>query len=292
MDTYRPGSSNISFPPATPADLQRSDTRSFGETHRNELDRIGSTDPAAHSGIPLTPPATAGLSGTYPSPPGPPPNISVPITQHSPVPIPVGAPKITTNVAPSPPPASSASSPPPGSQSPPLDPTKLNQTPAPIPVSGEKASPVVAPDPSDPSTKVPSVLPTVAETGVPKSAGPDGPGPASGSLLAIKADHDATFPPGYEVPPASVSPSAPLSAEEEKKKLEREERERLLAVGGGSSAAGAPAKFESAEEEKKRLEREERERLLNAGGSASGPGKGPGGPHPDGDGDLPPYQEF
>ncbi|KAK7694854.1 hypothetical protein QCA50_002042 [Cerrena zonata] len=290
LDNYHPGASGISFPAATAADLQRSDTRSFGETHRRELDRIGSTDPSVHSGIPLTPPATAVPLSTYPAPAGPPPGTSTAGARQSPTPshqsLPAGSPRIgaTANS----PPLASASSPPPGNQSPPLNPAKLNQAPAPIPIPIEKASPVVAPNPSDPNIKVSPVLPTVAETGLPKSAGPDGPGPASGSLLSIKAEHKATLPPGYGIPAAS------LSAEEEKKKLEREEREKLLAAGEGpSAAAGEPAKYESAEEEKKRLEREERERLLNAGGSSSEKGPGHGGPpDPDADADLPPYQEF
>ena len=253
------------------------------------MERIGSSDPAAHQGVPLTPPASTAALGAYPPPAGPPP-----AAQHAPAPVAMGSPRISANVASSSslPPAS-ASSPPPGSQSPPLNPAKLNQAPAPIPIPVEKTSPVVSPNPSDPNMKVPAVLPTVAETGLPKSAGPDGPGPASGSLLNIKAEHEAALPPGYDIPPSSTS-SAPLSAEDEKKKLEREERERVLAAEGPSSGS-QPVKYESAEEEKKRLEREERERLLHAGGSGNSDTKGPGGPPPpdgDHDGDLPPYQEF
>ena len=124
---------------------------------------------------------------------------------------------------------------------------------------------------------MPSVTPTVAETGVPKVAGPDGPGPASGSLL----DKKASSPP----PMSALSLPRFESAEEEKRRLEREEREKLL--HGDTTGAGAPAPYESAEEEKKRLEREEREKILRQGGSTAGEK-----PSGEDDGELPPYQEF
>ena len=134
--------------------------------------------------------------------------------------------------------------------------------------------------------KIPTVTPTVAETGVPKTAGPDGPGPASGSLKDIKHPSPVTTAAGHNLPDYG-GPAALESAEEEKKRLEREERERLLRAGGTAPVIGEQPKFESAEEEKKRLEREERERILATGGSAN--------PNPDskdGDSELPPYQEF
>ena len=72
------------------------------------------------------------------------------------------------------------------------------------------------------------------------------------------------------------------------RRREREERERLLREAG--TAPAGEQKYETAEEEKKRLEREERERILAAGGSSSfdPDSKQP----PEGDSDLPPYQEF
>lgn len=153
---------------------------------------------------------------------------------------------------------------------------------------------MVAPDPADPSTKVPSVTPTVAETGVPKVAGPEGPGPATGSLLDKNAPESPkpTNPfasPVFSQPPSATATTAPKfeSAEEEKKRLEREEREKILHGEGGSTSTaqtGAPH-YESAEEEKKRLEREERERILREGGSDANKPSGK-------DEDLPPYQEF
>ena len=132
-------------------------------------------------------------------------------------------------------------------------------------------------DPIDPPAKFPQVTPTVAETGVPKAAGPDGPGPASGSLLGVKADHDA-----HGSTPENTTDTTPKpyeSAEDEKR---RQERERLLNQG---SSTAAP-KFETAEEEKKRIEREQREKLLASGSDTNTSGK------PDGDDELPPYKEF
>lgn len=125
------------------------------------------------------------------------------------------------------------------------------------------------------------MTPTVAETGVPKVAGPEGPGPSSGSLLNKKP----SSPPSATSPISALPPPRFETAEEEKKRLEREERERLLQAD--TPGAGAPARYESAEEEKKRLEREERERVLREGGSDAD--QKPSGEE---DGDLPPYQEF
>ncbi|CAL1695403.1 unnamed protein product [Somion occarium] len=294
LDSYTPGSSNLSFPATSAADLQRSDTRSFGETHRKELDNIGSPDAASQSGIPLTPPATA----TFP-PSGPPPQgFSSQQSPTSSTQSLKAVPVATTGISQAEKASLPASSPPPSNQSPPLNPAKLNQTPAPIPIQTESASATASPDPSDPSTKVPSVLPTVAETGVPKSAGPDGPGPASGSLLDIKSDRTPPTPVyGAAIPTSAVGYE---TAEEEKKRLEREERERLLRTGGSapptsaSAGAGDATKYESAEEEKKKLERAERERVLREGGSGGGKGPDNHGPPPpgEGEGELPPYQEF
>jgi hypothetical protein len=143
----------------------------------------------------------------------------------------------------------------------------------------------------------------MAETGVPVSAGPGGPGPASGSLLDIKAASDSAGPHTGGLPPsqASEAPSygqtpavvAHESAEEEKRRLAASYAQQSAAAAAPSepapSASAAPVsqppRQESAEEEKKRLEREERERILHAGGS--GPSDAP----KDKDEDLPPYQE-
>ncbi|KIP12446.1 hypothetical protein PHLGIDRAFT_27272 [Phlebiopsis gigantea 11061_1 CR5-6] len=271
LDSYTPGNITLIVANATPADLKH--TRSFGVTHAQELSRIGTGDPT-ETNLPVTPPP---MSAAAP-PPAPLSNAAVfptPAVAHpstSPLSQPVPIKTSTSLKSPI-----LASAPSPGSTSPPLNPANLNQAPAPIPIHATATSPMVAPNSSDPTTKVPSVTPTVAETGVPQVAGPDGPGPSSGSLLN---KHASSPPPISAFPPARFE-----SAEEEKKRLQREEREKLLQ--GDTAGAGAPAPYESAEDEKKRLEREERERILLQSGSAAGE-KPPG----EDDVELPPYQEF
>lgn len=184
----------------------------------------------------------------------------------------------------------------------------LNNAPAPIPspisVATTTSPSVVSPELVSPAATMPASTPTVAETGVPVSAGNKGPGPASGSLHHIHdasttagpksgglPGRDSTVPgTGYGEGVTAASPAKYESAEEEKKRLQRQDREQLLAAQGSpspaatSAAAPAPA-FESAEDEKKRLERERREKVLREGGS----GERPSGPKDDED--LPPYQD-
>ena len=299
LDGYTPG--NITLIVAAPAQADLKHTRSFGETHAQELSRIGNAstqEPSVAGNIPITPPPTT-ATAPPPQPSYPPqqPQISPTVSPTLPSAT-ISPPASTIKAAPIAVPVT-VQSPTVGgnpTQSPPLNPSNLNQAPAPIPlVSGASSvtSPVVAPDPADPSTKVPSVTPTVAETGVPKVAGPEGPGPANGSLLDKNAPESPKANP-FSSPVSSQAPSATAaptfeSAEDEKKRLEREEREKLL-HGEGTSTSTAPAAaphYESAEEEKKRLEREEREKILQAGGSdANKPSK------KDDSDDLPPYQEF
>lgn len=260
LDNWKPG--HIEFPVQHAAvDLDRSDTKSFGETHASELSTIGQGDSPAPR--PSTPNQPSGTSSHDPS-------ISAP------VPVLAKA---------SPKPATS-----PIVSSPPLQAESLNNSPAELP------KPTIVPsnittishtsgaDPIDPPAKLPQVTPTVAETGVPKSAGPDGPGPASGSLLGVKAEHDSQGnAPGHTT---GTTPKPYESAEDEKKRLEREERERVLKQDSSTSTP----KFETAEEEKHRLEREEREKLL-AGGSNTDPAPNAGRLDENGD-ELPPYKEF
>ncbi len=286
LDQWQPGDSTLLLRELTAADLSRSDTRSFGVTHAQELARINSAEPNANSSIPLTPPPTHGSHPPQASSHnsnGPPPS-AIPPASVSPI--------AMTSALPT---TSKASPPPQGSASPPLNPAVLNQAPAPIPTTAASLTPVISPDPTEPTVKIPTAAPTVAETGIPKSAGPDGPGPVSGSLKDIK--HSSPIATAAPVPipvskttetqnlPSYGGPAALESAEEEKKRLEREERERLLRQGG--SAVEQP-KYESAEDEKKRLEREERERILAAGGSSDANRRD----SKDGDPELPPYQEF
>ncbi|TBU34559.1 Eisosome component PIL1-domain-containing protein [Dichomitus squalens] len=293
LDHWTVGDTQLKLRDPSAADLNRSDTRSFGVTHAQELARINSADPHAKSNIPVTPPATSEHPPQAPSYNANAPNpSSVPTASPQPTVPPVAA-------------GSESKATPPPTTSPPLNPANLNQTPAPIPARISPPS-VVSPDLAEPAVKVPIVTPTVAETGVPQSAGPEGPGPASGSLKDIKHSSPILSPiSGTAVATADLSGYGgaaagvlqPESAEEEKRRLEREERERLLRAGGSAPATSSEQPtYESAEEEKRRLEREERERLLAGGPSNPNPDskRGPPGPgnDPDADPELPPYQEF
>ncbi|KII93217.1 hypothetical protein PLICRDRAFT_99320 [Plicaturopsis crispa FD-325 SS-3] len=264
LDNYKTG--HINLPSQTGAsDLSRSDTRSFGETHASELSTI-STDVgtgSAHPGLPVTPPPKTSAEH--------PPTSYKPDAAHSRT----------------------------SSGSPPINTQNLNNTPTTLPppstspATRPAAAPVAAPDPINP-TQVPAITPTVAETGVPVSAGAGGPGPASGSLRDIKGAAPSAGPrsgglAGNESQDAGFGQSGARfeSAEDEKKRLQREDRERVLSTGGGQ-----PPQHESAEDEKKRLEREERERVLAAGAAPhANQGQGDERRGPDGE-DLPPYQDI
>jgi hypothetical protein len=255
LDNYKTG--NINLPPHIGADLSRSDTRSFGESHASELSSIASTPTEhAHPGLPHTPPPPEPASSEKEGD----------STRSSAQPLFI-------------------------------DPNTLNQSPAPIPA---QTDPVASPVPIHATTEkgavqmpgvtIPAVTPTIAETGVPVSAGASGPGPASGSLRDVQAASQDAGPRSDGRPGDSASqelygtlPPTTETAEEEKKRLEREERERVLAAGGNS---GATPGLESAEDEKKRLEREERERVLAGGANTSNNTEAK-----DGD-ELPPYQDI
>jgi hypothetical protein len=120
-----------------------------------------------------------------------------------------------------------------------INPAVLNNEPASIP-SASPSSAVNLPQSGDSEAKVPAVTPTVAETGVPVSGGPGGPGPSSGSLLDIRSPSSGPVPEGG-------SAKQYESAEDEKKRLAREERERLLRGGAGSSAPPDEAQAEDGE---------------------------------------------
>ncbi|KAJ7786390.1 Eisosome component PIL1-domain-containing protein [Mycena metata] len=158
--------------------------------------------------------------------------------------------------------ASAATSPGLNSQSPPIDPSSLN-------FLAHAAS-----------------LPTVAETGVPVSAGASGPGPASGSLHDIRGASSTAGPRSGGLPGNESSvPAYGVAGGSQKFESASEEKKRLQAYSEAAQHPEAPpAAYETAEEEKKRREREERERIFGAGGSGSG--KKPA------DDDLPPsYQD-
>lgn len=207
---------------------------------------------------------------------------------------------------------------------PPINPASLNLSPAVIPAPSPTTqipspAPLVTSDPNMPLHTVPAITPTVAETGVPVSAGADGPGPASGSLHDIKAasstagprsgghpgnePQSATFgqsdPPAFGAGAAAIGTgSAPHypTAEEEKRRLAA--YSQVQAPPQASQADAIPPSqptvpttsphYETADDEKKRLEREERERLLQGGG-AQGSGQNPPAKKED---DLPPYQDY
>lgn len=289
LDNYKPGSLSHSFQPSA-ADLNRSDSRSFGVTHATELSDIAAAQAVAPHSDKDTSPAV--------------PPVSVHTDKE------VTAAPLAATASQSPP---SATAP---VQAPtPVNPASLNNTPTQIPPASPATSPTVhsnvlhvnPQDAQNVSAPLPSVEPTIAETGVPVSAGADGPGPSSGSIHDLKLKQT----PPAAAPPISAygagtgqAPAKFESAEDEKKRLQREERERLLSANApptsvpSASSTTAPAqKFETAEEEKKRLEREERERLLKEGGHGTGDGSsgqgGAGGAGaPGSEPNPPPYQDF
>jgi hypothetical protein len=258
LDNYKTG--HINLPPAG-ADLSRSDTRSFGESHAEELSIMDDYSPA-HPHHSQTPAMPIPQPVQNPTPHG--------IQLQQPVPHPVPAPAFPTpqgQVA-----------------SPPINPTSLNQAPAPLPAAATTPPAPSVPDMTTSSDSVPIITPTVAETGIPVAAG--SPGPAKGSLHDLKnSPASPLHNPAQNLPPPSSFPTPPASssvgfgsprhetAEEEKKRLEREEREKILHANT----------HETAEEEKKRLERQERERILRAN-TIRKDNNGP-------DEELPPYQE-
>lgn len=162
----------------------------------------------------------------------------------------------------------------------PINPADLNQAPAAIPTPASGDSGHHSPLADVPTQSNSSNTPTVAETGVPLSAGASGPGPVSGSLLDLK--HDAA--PGNVPPPAAEAAQRFESAAEEKKRLEAA---YSAAPASGQASTSVEVQHESAEEEKKRLEREEREKLLR---NPTGHDDGASGKEHDED--LPPYQDM
>ncbi|KAG5654076.1 hypothetical protein H0H81_007490 [Sphagnurus paluster] len=262
LDNYKTG--HINLPPQpTGADLHRSDTRSFGESHASELSSIDSSV-ATHD------------SGTLPVGDGAPSDYKI----HSPPPAPFKPSEAQL------PGAARTTSPPP------IDPTTLNQSPTPIPISSPiDATQSPVPILSSTSPIPVAVTPVIAETGIPVVAGSEGPGPARGSLHDIRAAPAADDVPAYGQLPASGDESSGqnfASAGEEKARLQALYSQPPAAAPEVKPASGSSApQFESAEDEKKRLEREERERILNSNSGTGDAGK------KDNNDDLPPtYQDF
>ncbi|KAG8748522.1 hypothetical protein FRC10_003656 [Ceratobasidium sp. 414] len=309
VDSYAPvqGQTNqFKSAPAAPGVGATADTRSFGETHKDELSSLPPTvhptpQPGSGPGALAeqrfgSQPATGAPSGSVPGPESVTHSSTSATAGH------IGAPT-----------------------APPLNPASLNHAPASIPshsptvssslrdatVTGQPAhvpasnttanttSPSAAasvPVPSVPTNPTSHI--TVAETGVPLMAGADGPGPKTGSLsrdnvptatgaatgpstgtvpLAGTAPQTGTVPGTAEQLPGFEGATRHETAEEEKARLAREERESLL---HSSTSSGGHL---SAEEEKARLEKEERERILR--GQQGEPGD-------DGKAALPPYADF
>jgi len=205
----------------------------------------------------------------------------------------IGSSEPTLHSSPSPPHAPGVI--PQKTHSPPIDPLTLNNSPAAIPaVSSPPQAAVLqsgSPTATSPLTTatVPTVTPTVAETGIPLTAGAEGPGPATGSLRDI---HHSPLGPTIAGPPQGAVPGYE-TAEAEKRRLAAAYSQSAPPQGQPPQApppvaSGPPAKYESAEEEKKRLEREDRERLLGAG-SASDSKKTE---KKDRDDDLPGYEDI
>ena len=198
LDQWKPGQVNLTVPAGV--NLDRSHTRSFGESHSEELKQIVTAERQAD---PASPPARGSFesghdssldakpsSATATASADPTQDLSstaIPSTtsaENSPVPIPNRDPISSTN-------PSTATT-----KDSPINPAVEPNKPAPIQLtSSSVAVSVTSPGPVATDSKVPSAIPNVAET--------------SGSSSGAGPKH-------YE------------SAEEEKKRLEREERERFL----------------------------------------------------------------
>ncbi|KAJ8084076.1 lipid-binding protein [Marasmius tenuissimus] len=284
LDNYKTGHINLPSSSST-SELSRSDTVSFGESHASELSSMTSSiATATHPGLPVTPPpgATGPLEARKDT------GLSSPPASVSSPPLPASSPPVSFSS--------------PKSQALPINPSNLNTEPAKIPSSSNtnlatspsttSPVPIIAPDPTKPASALPPITPTIAETGIPVSTGPDGPGPASGSLHDVRAAHSSSHadPPPFAEPSSATGAAAAApkwsSAEDEKQRLAATYSQ---AYGAPPSSTDAPS-YESAEDEKKRLEREEREKLLHSGGSQQ-----PGGdnkPEKGKEDDLPPYQDL
>ena len=230
--------------------ISADDKKSFGETHAHELSQISATADSGHNDAGSPPQTPKSSASTHPN--------TQPINTAALNNAPTSIPPPTMNRNTYSPPATSAPLPTSQSQSynPPTD--------APQSYAPPSAPPPGAPIPYTAPVAVPTShndvpqAPTVAETGVPVSAGAEGPGPVQGSL-AHNGEKDESVPRpalGYgvgngevePVPPRYVGPTAGS--------------QEVNLQASGSIRRPAEPHHESAEEEKQRLEREERERVL------------------------------
>lgn len=283
LDNYKTGHINLA-PPVNSSDLSRSDTLSFGESHASELSSISTTptlEAAASHGMPQPHPAVVAPTAAVA------PTAGVSLKDNGPI----AAQHKSTSAAS------------PALASPPINPTNLNLAPAPIPALNSAPTQTTPPltsnstppalDTTNSATALPPITPTVAETGVPVSAGPSGPGPSHGSLRDVRGtgttSHDAPLSFGASGT-AVVSTPQWNSAEDEKKRLAAAYSQAYDAPAGPPPTTTTQAQtphYESAEDEKRRLEREEREKLQKKGGDVP-----PSDTKPGKDEDLPPYQDL
>jgi hypothetical protein len=200
LDNYTTG--RVTLPPVVPG-LDRSDTRSFGESHARELSKITSIH-HSESSIPITPPITAS---------------SLPEESHRP---PTGGPA--------------------KSQTAPIDPQMLNQAPAALPNPFVASQSAVVTDEDAPKPIIPTVAETgVPLSGgagpasgslrdIRAGSGPAGAVKASGTKYETAEEEKKRLQREERERVLAQPPPAPAkeTAEEEKRRLEREERERLL----------------------------------------------------------------
>ncbi|KAF8350009.1 Eisosome component PIL1-domain-containing protein [Amanita rubescens] len=200
FDNYKTG--HVNLPTQSAVDLVRSDTRSFGESHANELSSID-VPPSAAPHSPAH--STDALPTEQPVPPAsdkPSTLTDVAAQTQSPAPSPKG---FSLNVAETSTPAATG---PDGSGSASesaLDPT--GTAPDPTSKAGDSTSVAVAAVPAFPSAEE-------EKKKLKETYSQEGARPAAGPEVAAQEQRE--------------------SAEEEKKRLEREERERVLAAGGSN----------------------------------------------------------
>jgi hypothetical protein len=204
FDNYKTG--HVNLPTQSAVDLVRSDTRSFGESHANELSRID-VPPSAAPHSPAH--STDGLPAEQPVPPAsdkPSTSTDVAAQTQSPAPVPEASVQSTTGAA-LPPPA--ATGPDSSASESVLDPTGI--APDATSKAGDSTSVAVAAVPAFPSAEE-------EKKKLKETYSQEGARPAVGPEVAAQEQHE--------------------SAEEEKKRLEREERERVLAAGGSNADDG------------------------------------------------------
>ncbi|KAF8609098.1 hypothetical protein BDV93DRAFT_464091, partial [Ceratobasidium sp. AG-I] len=214
LDSYTPaqGQTNqFRAPHAGPGVGVGADTRSFGETHKEELNSLPPTAaPTPHPASTATGPGAL-AEQRFGSHPG-----AHPDAQHG------------SDITRSDTTATTGHGP-----TGPLNPATLNHAPAPLPNTATSPSVSSPLRDAPPSSFSGAGHVTVAETGVPLSAGAEGPGPKSGSLSKVPTA-DTTHTGGF-APPAGAPP----------------------AHGGNEQLPGfaGATHHESAEEEKARLAR-------------------------------------